>query len=107
MKNTILVVLIVVAAVLGYWVGQNNAGMNVSDKTTQDSITMMKKQSVSIQQMSEMMKSNGIMMQEMGAKYDDTAMISSGKDMAAIGKKHMDENMSASGAGTMKQMMGN
>ncbi len=105
MKNTTLAVLIIVAAVGGYLVGQSNA--NMGDTATQASIEMMKKQSESIKQMSELMQSSGMMMQEMSGKYGDEIMMSKGKDMEMIGRKYMDENTSASGSGAMKQMMGN
>ena len=107
MKNTIFVVLVVVAAIGGYWVGQSGMSGSANSAASQDSIAMMKKQSASIQQMSELMKSSGMMMQELGAKYQNGIMISKGKDLEVIGKKYMDENASASGSGAMKQMMGN
>ncbi len=94
-----------VVAVGGYWFGKSSVDMGTN--ATQDSIAMMKKQSVSIQQMSALMQSGGMMMQELGVKYGNDIMISKGKDLEVVGKKHMNENASASGSGAMKQIMGN
>ena len=105
MKNIVTIILILVAVIGGYWFGQSGLEMNDKDKASQDAIEMMKKQSISIQQMSEMMKSNGMLMQEFGTKYNNDMMISKGKDLEVIGKKYMSENASASGSGAMKQMM--
>ena len=56
---------------------------------------MMKEQSSSIQKMAEMMKSSGLVMQEMGTKYNDDEAISKGKDLQMIGEKYMVENAKA------------
>ncbi len=105
MKNTILVVLVLVVVVGGYWLGKSSIGMDIDEN--QDAIVMMKKQSVSIREMSDLMQSSGMMMQELGVKYRNDIMISKGKDLEVVGKKHMNENASASDSDAMKQMMGN
>ena len=56
---------------------------------------MMKEQSSSIQKMAEMMKSSGLVMQEMGMKYKDDDAVSKGKDLEMIGVKYKEENVKA------------
>ncbi len=93
-KNTIIVIVLtfIVAGGLGYSVGMNSEGMTTSAKDIEESIAMMKDQAVSIEQMGEMMKLSGVMMQEFGVKYNDDMMMSKGKDLEAVGEKYMQEN---------------
>ena len=67
---------------------------------------MMKEQSANIQKMAELMKSNGLSMQEMGMKYKDDEAVSGGKDLEMMGDKYMKANTKAiEGNGTMNTMM--
>lgn len=108
MKTTIIGILI--ALIIGGGVGYYSAkGMNVGgteSKKLQDAIAMMKEQSVSIQKMSEMMKSSGLAMQDLGMKYNDSDAIAKGKDLEVVGDKYMKENTKAIEKDTsMKQAM--
>ncbi|MBI5152885.1 MAG: hypothetical protein HZA36_00255 [Parcubacteria group bacterium] len=109
-NNTIIAVVatFVIAGSVGYTVGKNSVNVGALTKDKQDSIVMMKKQFADIKQMSEMMKSGGLAMQELGEKYKDDMMMSKGKDMQMIGQKYMSEDADATrGNNTMNQMMGN
>ena len=109
-NNTLMTVIItlIVAGGGGYMFGKSSAGAVVDTKGVEDSVRMMKEQSASIKTMGEMMKSSGLMMQEMGVKYKDERAITTGKDLEVVGGKYMrdDEEASAENA-SMKQMMGN
>ena len=99
MKTTILAISIVISLIIGgsvgYFSGKGINDNSVQTKKLQDSITMMKEQSSSIQKMAEMMKSSGLVMQEIGTKYKDDEAISKGKDLQMIGEKYMVENAKA------------
>ena len=99
MKTTTLVISIVLSLIIGgsvgYFSGKGTNDNIVQTKKLQDSITMMKEQSSSIQKMAEMMKSSGLVMQEMGTTYRDDEVISRGKDLQMIGEKYMVENAKA------------
>ena len=68
---------------------------------------MMKEQSSKIQKMSEMMKSGGAALQEIGMKYNDEEATMKGKDLEAVAAKYMDENKKSECSGSMKQIMEN
>ena len=99
MKTTILAISIVISLIIGgsvgYFSGKGINDNSVQTKKLQDSITMMKEQSSSIQKMAEMMKSSGLVMQEIGTKYKDDEAISKGKDLQMIGERYMVENAKA------------
>ncbi len=112
MKNTTLVISIILSLVIGGSIGYvSGKGTNSNDaqsKELQDSISMMKEQSASIKKMAEIMKTSGTMMQTMGMTYKDEEAISKGKDLEMMGEKYLGENAKASeGSGAMKSMMGN
>lgn len=93
MKNTIIViVLVVLAGAGGYFAGSSGNMSGVDTKKLEDSMTMMKEQSVAIEKMGELMKTSGVMMQELGAKYMDEGLVMNGKDMMIIGEKYMKDN---------------
>lgn len=110
MKTTTLIISIVVSLAIGsgigYFFGRGANDNSVQDKELRDSIVMMKEQSLNIQKMGEMMKSGGMMMQEMGMKHKNDEAVVRGKDMEMMGKKYMEEDIKASEDGeSMKQMM--
>lgn len=110
MKNTIIVIVatLIIAGGGGYVYGKGaTAPVDVTaDKDKQASIEMMKKQSASIKQMGELMKSSGVMMQELGAKYKDDMMMSKGKDLEAVAGEHMGEDDEATAKDeSMNKMM--
>lgn len=110
MKNTLitLIITLIIAGGGGYLLGKSAGGSATGTNVPDDSVRMMKEQSVSIKTMGEMMQSNGIMMQEAGAKYKDEGMMTAGKDMEMVGGRYMTENAKAtSGTDSMKKMMGN
>ncbi len=112
MKNTTLVISIVVSLIIGggigYVSGENTNSNGSQDKELQDSIIMMKEQSASIQKMGEMMKSGGRAMQEMGMKYKDDEAINKGKDLQMLGEKYLKDAAITSGRDdSMKQIMDN
>jgi hypothetical protein len=103
-----LLITLIIAGSGGYMFGKSSVSSVVSTKGGEDSIRMMKEQSVSIQRMGEMMSSSGLMMQELGLKYKDEGMISAGKDLEMVGAKYMTENAKASASSdSMKKVMGN
>ena len=89
----------------GYALGKNSAGTQKGDTKLQDAIAMMQDQSSSIRQMSDMMKSGGLMMEEMGVKYKDDKLVEEGKDMQAIGERNQSSNEMRASEGSMQQMM--
>lgn len=99
MKTTTLIISIVISLVIGgsigYFSGKSTNDNGAQTKKLQDSVTMMKEQSLSIKKMAEMMKSSGLVMQEMGTKYKDDEAISKGKDLQMIGEKYIVENAKA------------
>ncbi|MBI2474209.1 MAG: hypothetical protein HYV68_00755 [Candidatus Taylorbacteria bacterium] len=107
MKTIILAVVVaVVAAVGGYFAGSGNGTSPADAKKLQDSVTMMKEQSVAIKKMGEMMITAGDMMQALGTEYKDDEAVVSGKDLSAVGSKYLKENETESGSsGAMKEMM--
>ena len=109
-NNTIIAVVatFVIAGGIGYTTGKSSVNVGVLTKEREDSIVMMKKQASDIKQMSEMMKSTGLTMQELGGRYKDDMMMSKGKDMEMLGQKYMSDNADATRVnGAMNQMMGN
>lgn len=103
-----VVITLIIAGGGGYMIGKNSTDPGAATKEIQDSIVMMKKQSASIQQMSDLMQSSGRTLQELGAKYQDAMMVSNGKDLEAVGEKYLREDTEAARSnGSMKQMMGN
>ncbi|MBI5421024.1 MAG: hypothetical protein HZA35_01790 [Parcubacteria group bacterium] len=109
-NNTIIAIVatLVIAGGIGYTVGKNSVNVGALTKEKQDSIVMMKKQASDIKQMSEMMKSGGLAMQELGEKYKDDMMMSKGKDLEMVGQKYMNEDKEATRSnGAMNQLMGN
>lgn len=110
MKTIIIVAVVslIIGGSVGYYSGKGPTENTDQTKKLQDSIVMMKEQSSSIKTMAEMMKANGLSLQEAGTKYKDEGMMSMGKDMEMIGVKYMGENAKATeSTGTMKNMMGN
>ena len=94
MKTTIIVAIIslIIGGSVGYYSGKGPTENVDQTKKLQDSITMMKEQSSSIKTMAEMMKSNGLSLQETGTKYKDEEIVSMGKDMEMVGIKYIEEN---------------
>lgn len=87
--------------------GKSSVESAPNTKVVDDSVRMMKEQSASIETMGEMMKSSGLMMQEMGVKYKDDEAVTTGKDLEAFGMKYMRDNAKASESdNSMREMMG-
>mgnify|MGYP001610517913 CR=1 FL=1 len=112
MKTTTLIISLTLALVIGgsvgYYFGKGTNDNGSKTKELQDSVTMMNEQSASIQKMAEMMKSSGIVMQEVGNKYKDDEAVFKGKDLETIGERYMKENIKALEVdGSMKHIMGN
>ncbi len=110
MKTTIIgsVIALIIGSGIGYGIAKGSVDTSAQDKKLQDSITMMKEQSTSIQQMGELMKSSGSMMQQMATKYNDDSMMMKGKDMEAVGMKYMaDDKKATESSSMMKDTMGN
>lgn len=109
MKTTTLIISIVLSLIIGgsvgYFSGKGANDNTEQTKKLQDSITMMKEQSSSIQKMTEMMIAGGIFMQEHGTEHKDEEAVSKGKDMQMIGEKYMKENTKAKKDDHMKENM--
>ena len=98
-----IVIALVLVGAGGYMMGKSG----VDGRALQDSITMMKEQSGSIQKMAEIMQSNGALMQKLGTTYKSDEMMMGGKDMEAMAAKYMQANTSAArGGDTMGRIMG-
>ncbi|MEK7192602.1 MAG: hypothetical protein AAB682_00505 [Patescibacteria group bacterium] len=97
MKTTItaIVLSLIVGGGIGYYSGKGSDQNADQTKKLQDSIVMMKEQSSNIKTMAEMMKSNGLSLQESGSKYKDEGMMSMGKDMEMLGSRYMTEDVEA------------
>ena len=109
MNKTIIAVIItlVIAGGAGYMMGSGTKSNDTSAKELGESIAMMKQQSLSIKQMSDMMKSGGLMLQELGTKYKDDTIVGQGKDMIIVAEKYMKENSEAkTSSGSMQKVMG-
>lgn len=99
MKNSTLVIGIVIALIVGtgagYVFGKGSNDNNGDAKKLQDATTMMREQSANIKEMADMMTSGGVALQEMGMKAKDDAAVATGKDLEAVGKKYVEENAKA------------
>jgi hypothetical protein len=84
----------------GYMVGQtSDAGM--SGENIAQTEEMMKTAEASMQEMGKQMLASGVMMQELGTKYNDETLISTGKDFVILGEKSQKETEKSN-----KMMMG-
>ena len=101
------VIALIVGGGAGYMMSSGSKSNDADSKELSESITMMKQQSLSIKQMSDMMKSGGLMMQELGTKYKDETMMGQGKDMVVVAEKYMKENSETkTSSGSMQKVMG-
>ncbi len=100
-----IIVALIIGAGGGYVTGKGAVDTQGDAKKLQDVTSMMNEQSTSIKQMSEMMKTTGLSMQDMGMKYKDDALVADGKDLQAVGEKYLKENTTKATEGGMKQMM--
>lgn len=108
MKRTVIgiVIALIIGGGIGYSAGKGMNNNGAQTKELQDSVTMMKEQSVNIQKMAELMKSSGVAMQQMGMTYKDDSAVSGGKDLEMMGDKYMKANVKAStGSGAMNTIM--
>lgn len=107
--NTTTIVSAIVALVIGigggYVIGNSGVGTKTDSNELRDAISMMNSQSEDIMHMGGMMKMMGMSMQEMGMKYKDDVLVSQGKDLQAVGEKHMSEDASMSAESGMMHMM--
>lgn len=85
----------------GYTMGTKESS-NVSVTAQVEQMTeMMKEDGVAMARMGGMMMNAGKMMEEGGTKYGDQAMVMMGKDLSANGKKHEADGKSMMGSGMM------
>lgn len=108
MNNTTIlsvIIALVIGVGGGYFAGKSTAGTLGDSRELRDATSMMNNQSASIKQMGEMMKTGGMVMQDMGMKYKDDILLEKGKDMEVVGEKYMTENKSKSTEGAMNKMM--
>lgn len=105
MNNTTAILGIIVALAIGgaggYVTGQKSAN-TVNTAQVQQMTDMMKSDGESAIKMGGMMMQAGSMMEEKGAKYNDQDMVMMGKDLSASGKKHQEDGQSM----TKGDMMG-
>ena len=106
-KTTIVTVIIVliIGSGSGYFIGKNSVSPQGDSTELQDAISMMKDQSTSIKQMSNMMKQGGMTLQDAGIKYEDDNLVQKGKDMQVIGEKYLDKDESDTNESGMDKMM--
>ena len=97
MKITTLFISILVALIIGtgagFVLGKVGGSGGADTKKLQSAISMMKEQSSIIQKMGDMMISSGLSMQEHGVEHKDDELKIGGKDLVAVGKKYMEENV--------------
>ncbi|MFA5830919.1 MAG: hypothetical protein WC878_03770 [Candidatus Paceibacterota bacterium] len=84
----------------GFTMGQSS-GAGVSADKVAETEEMMKTAEASMQEMGKQMLSGGAMMQELGMKYNDDVLISTGKDFIILGEKSQKETEKSN-----KMMMG-
>lgn len=99
-----MIITLIIGGAIGYVV-KPSVDTSVTDKKLADAVVMMKEQSVAIKTMTDMMKSDGTMMQDLGAKYKDDTLMNMGKDMGMMSAKYMGEASTAENKGGMNQMM--
>ena len=112
MKNITLILSIIIALIVGAGIGyslrKDSSDHDADAKKLQDSIVMMKEQAVDIKKMAEMMKTGGLMMQEIGMKSNNNEAIVQGKDLEVLGEKYLKDSANTSGSSdSMKKMMDN
>jgi F420-0:gamma-glutamyl ligase-like protein len=110
MKTTTIIIgaliALIVGGATGYAFGRAGINDDTQTKKLQDSVVMMKEQSANIRKMGEMMKSAGVVMQELGMKYKDEEVIAKGKDLEVVGGKYIAEDTKATeSSNSMKETM--
>ena len=98
MNNTTLILGIIVALLVGgfsgYTMGQKGGAANTDIAQIQQMTDMMKTDGINMKKMGGMMMAAGMMMEERGTKYSDEELVMKGKDLTANGKKHMEDGTS-------------
>jgi hypothetical protein len=84
----------------GFTMGQSS-GAGVSTDKIAETEEMMKTAEASMQEMGKQMLASGEMMQELGMKYNDETLVSTGKDLVIMGQKSQKETEKSN-----KMMMG-
>jgi hypothetical protein len=84
----------------GYAMGQSS-GSGISKDEIAKTEEMMKTAEASMQEMGKQMLASGTVMQELGMKYNDETLTSTGKDLVILGEKSQKETEKSN-----KMMMG-
>lgn len=101
-----IIIALIIGGGAGYFMGNATTANGADSKKLQESVVMMKDQSSHIQEMAQLMQSDGTLLQDMGMKYNDTDAVSKGKDLQSIGAKYMKANTDATaGSNTMGKIM--
>lgn len=103
------IIIIALALIIGLG-GGYYAGKSSGSSASEGSVTMMAGMSMEehdtgMKKMAEMMKTGGVMMQEMGTKYSNQEAVVMGKDMEMVGAKYMtDMSTSTTNSHSMHNM---
>lgn len=104
MNNTSITLGIIIALIVGgmggYALGKNSTNTEYTVQVQQMS-DMMKSDGTSMEKMGGMMMNAGAMMEERGTKYSDQEMVMMGKDLSVSGKKHQADGQSMTGGNMM------
>lgn len=109
MNNTAITLGIIIALLIG-GIGGYVAGKNSTNSTHAEEIQqmtdMMKSDGESAAKMGGMMMTAGAMLEDRGTKYNDQEMVMMGKDLSVSGKKHQQDGQSMT-SGNMMGMTAN
>lgn len=103
MNNTTIIVMIAglaIGGVGGYVAGQRTVS-TASTAQIQQMTDMMRTDGASMNKAGGMMMQAAVFMEERGTKYNDQEMVMMGKDLGAIGHKHQMDGQSMTGGDMM------
>ena len=104
-KFTVGIVTLLIGVAGGYFVGQNGANTQKA-RLVQQMTEMLKSDGSSMEKAGGIMVRAGNILQDRGAKFNDQEMIMMGKDLSVTGKKHQMDGQSMT-SGDMMGMTAN
>lgn len=100
-----MIIALIVGGMGGYALGKNSTNTEYAAQV-QQMTDMMKSDGVSMEKMGGIMMNAGAMMEERGTKYSDQEMVMMGKDLSVSGKKHQADGHSMTGGDMMGMTSG-
>lgn len=95
-----IIIALIIGGIGGYTLGKNSTNIEHAAQV-QQMTDMMKTDGASMERMGNIMMQAGTTLEERGTKYDDQEMVMMGKDLSANGKKHQEDGKSMMGGDMM------